>query len=47
MVIGVPSKGASIKYVHTNLGIFDPLPPLVHVCTIWGDPPLCGRPNMG
>ena len=24
-----------------------PLPPLVHVCTIWEDPPpLCGHPNL-
>ena len=39
-------KGASIKYVRYNFGIFDPLPPVVLVCTIWGNPPLCGRPNL-
>ena len=33
------AKGASIKYVRKNLGIFDPLPPSVGVCTIWRDPP--------
>ena len=33
------NKGPSIKYVRKNLGFFDPHPPLVHVCTIWRDPP--------
>ena len=39
-------KGPSIKYVRKVFGIFDPLPPLVRVCTTREDPPLCGRPNF-
>ena len=31
-------SGASIKYVHKNLGVFDPLLPPVHICPPWSSP---------